>query len=425
MIKLRASESVGVGEYPKAVVALAGARDHYQLPLALHEGNLLHSLITDLYWPIDRKWFAASLGRFISKELIAKRFCQGLSSRKVRISTSALSAFTLAKIVPSLAVDWYKGRTLGRKAGQIALRENAALFCYSTYAAEAFKGDGSLPRYRFLFQLHPHPKSVYKLLKEEMDLVPQGSASLKMEWELSLPSKQLQELCSETQLANGWVVASSFTANTLVEHGVPQAHVHVVPYGVNFQAYRKRARLPVASKPFTAIYVGSLIQRKGLSYFLDAVRLLGTSHLRVVLCGRGLIDHKLLAHYSDLNVEVRIGLPTHQLVREVHESDVLVLPSLAEGFAHVILEMMACGLPVITTPNTCAPDVMVNGKHGFILPIRNAEAIAEKLAWGLDHRADLAAMGESAAQQARTFTWERFRAGVRAAYKEMIVATDR
>jgi glycosyltransferase involved in cell wall biosynthesis len=63
---------------------------------------------------------------------------------------------------------------------------------------------------------------------------------------------------------------------------------------------------------------------------------------------------------------------------------------------------------------------MTDGIHGFIVPIRSSEAIADKLTWAMEHRPELAQMGEAAGLQARLFTWERFRAGVREAYKKMV-----
>jgi glycosyltransferase involved in cell wall biosynthesis len=219
------------------------------------------------------------------------------------------------------------------------------------------------------------------------------------------------------------MVASSFTASTLSEHGVPRDRVHVAPYGVDHNVFATRVRAPREEQPFTIIFVGSLVQRKGLSYLLDAIRLIRSQKIRVVLCGRGLIDRHLLEQYSDLNLEINTGSPRAELVRKIHEADVFVLPSLAEGFGHVILEIMSCGVPAITTPNTCAPDVMTDGVDGFIVPIRDAEAIAEKICWGIDNRRELAAMGVTAAEQARRFTWERFRAGAREAYREMLAST--
>ena len=245
-----------------------------------------------------------------------------------------------------------------------------------------------------------------------------------MEHEISLEQDEFEDLASEPCLANGWVVASRYTAQTLAEHGVPVESIHVVPYGVDCGRFRKRLRPPPPKQKFKVVFIGSIIQRKGLSYLLEAIRMLGSKNIRILLCGRGLIDKRLLSQYSDLDLEVKFGLPVHRLVEEIHQSDLFALPSLSEGFAHVILEAMSCGLPVISTVNTCAPDVIEEGEHGFIVPIRMAEAIAEKLAWGLSHRADLAAMGEQAAMQAELFTWDRFRRGVREAYQKMLYAVD-
>ena len=89
--------------------------------------------------------------------------------------------------------------------------------------------------------------------------------------------------------------------------------------------------------------------------------------------------------------------------------DVLVLPSLFEGFGLVILEGMSRGLPVIATPHTAGPDVIDDGVDGFIVPIRSAEAIAEKLELLRREPARLAAMREAARRKSMTLTWETYR----------------
>ena len=405
---------------PKAVVALAGARDGFQLPLALCEGGLLERLVTDLYWPADRHWFATSLGAMFSADLIGARFHQGLASKTVSVSARAMSAFALMKAFPALNLNPYKDRALGRAARRLAARTGAALFCYSTYANAAFQDSHEPAPYRLLFQLHPHPQTVRNILLEEIERTPHAATSLMSEYELALKPDELRALCDEPALANGWTVASRYTAMTLAENGIPLERIHVVPYGVNQQEFKRRPSPPDQKKPFTIIYVGSLIQRKGLSDLLDAVRLLRTRRIKLELCGRGMVDKQLLAQYGDLDVEIHTRLPRTELVQKIHQSDVFILPSLAEGFAHVILEAMSCGLPVIATPHTCGPDVLEEGQHGFIVPVRNAAAIAEKIEWGIEHRDALAAMGEAAAKQAGLFTWERFRASLRQAYKEMV-----
>ncbi|HJQ67354.1 MAG TPA: glycosyltransferase family 4 protein [Blastocatellia bacterium] len=412
------------GPHPKAVVVLAGGRDSYQLPLALDEGGLLEALVTDLYWPADKRWFSALCAPFVPGRVLSARYCSDLSSSRVLLSKRSLAAAALMHVAPRSNLNRYKDKAVSRRGGRVALRDGAALFCCSYYASEAFKHKEAV-KYRFLFQLQAEYLAARRILLEEIERTPVAKASLSATYELSLSGRELEELCDEPILANGWVTTSSFAAGTLAERGVPADRIHVVPYGVESDTFTKRAAPPDMKKPFKIIYVGSLSQRKGLSYLLDAVRLLRSRNAHLTLCTRGVIDRRLLGCYADLDLEIKIGLSGRDLANEIHSSDLFVFPSLAEGFGFVILEAMACGVPVITTDHTCGPDVMTDGEHGFIVPIRDPEALAEKLSWGLEHRDDLAAMGESAATRARLFTWERFRAGVRDAYAEMIESARR
>ena len=63
----------------------------------------------------------------------------------------------------------------------------------------------------------------------------------------------------------------------------------------------------------------------------------------------------------------------------LHEADLFVLPSIEDGFARTITEALACGLPVITTPRTVRPELIVPGRNGEIVPIRDAPALAEAI----------------------------------------------
>jgi glycosyltransferase involved in cell wall biosynthesis len=91
---------------------------------------------------------------------------------------------------------------------------------------------------------------------------------------------------------------------------------------------------------------------------------------------------------------------------EFRRADVFVLPTLCEGMAMVHLEAMACGVPVITTPN-CG-SVVRDGVDGFIVPIRAPPAIADKVELLLTDRELRARMGRGARARAREFTWARY-----------------
>jgi glycosyltransferase involved in cell wall biosynthesis len=89
--------------------------------------------------------------------------------------------------------------------------------------------------------------------------------------------------------------------------------------------------------------------------------------------------------------------------------DVLVFSSLFEGFGLVVTEALSQGLPVITTPHTCGPDILEDGVDGFIVPIRNPEAIAEKLEHLASDRSLLAEMSQAALKKARILSWAEYR----------------
>ena len=90
-------------------------------------------------------------------------------------------------------------------------------------------------------------------------------------------------------------------------------------------------------------------------------------------------------------------------------ADVFVFPSLVEGFGMVLTEAMACGIPIITTPNTAGPDIITDGVEGFIIPVRDVEALKEKLEWCYEHPEELAEMGKAARKKAEQLTWNLYR----------------
>ena len=113
-------------------------------------------------------------------------------------------------------------------------------------------------------------------------------------------------------------------------------------------------------------------------------------------------------------------LPHGDLLREMQQHDVLVLPSLFEGFGLVILEAMAQGLVVIATSHTAAPDIFDDGIDGFIVPIRSSEAITEKLQLLAEDRARLREMKMAARKKAQLHRWEHYRTALAQLAREVV-----
>ena len=162
---------------------------------------------------------------------------------------------------------------------------------------------------------------------------------------------------------------------------------------------------------FRVVFVGQLVQRKGLEYLLKAWKKLQLPDAELVLAGRGRVDEELLAAFqSDF---VYLGNVSQERLQALYDSsDLFCMPSLVEGFGLVYLEALSRGVPVIATPNTGAADILRDGEEGFIVPIQDVDALAEKIEWAYRHRENLAEMGVAARKLAEQYSWSRFRAGI-------------
>lgn len=396
----------------KAVVVHAGARDNYEVAYALYEADQLDSLVTEVYWPDSLRLFA--------KELAEKRSRKGLPFNATTISFRALFFTARMALKSSFILNNLKDESLSRRAYHVARKHGAHLFCYSYYANFAFSQLAAFPGQRkLLFQLHPHPVSVKEILDSELLLHPQAAESILYENEMQYTASYLQKLASEPLLADHIAVASTYTKKTLVAQGIEASKISVIPYGVDAEQFPQRTAAP-ANKTLKLLFIGSIVQRKGLIYLLNALRVLNNAAIELTLCGRGFIDHQLLAAYTDLPITVKKGLSRKELVAEMHGSDLFILPTLSEGFAHVILEAMSAGVPVITTDHSSGPDIITNCQDGWIVPAKSVEAIVSRISWALNNKDQLFNIGEAAAITAKRYTWERFRTGIRKFYSENI-----
>ena len=183
---------------------------------------------------------------------------------------------------------------------------------------------------------------------------------------------------------------------------------------------------PLAAPPHTpttgklrVLFVGSLGQRKGLSYALDAVQAL-PEQVSFTMIGR-VTAPDCLPLIAALERHRWIEtLPHNQILEQMRQHDVLLLPSLFEGYALVISEALSQGLPVITTPNSGAIQTVRDGVEGFIVPIRNSHAIAERLQQLATNRSQLAVMRQACLCRAAELSWTVYKQSLLAAVSEAL-----
>lgn len=301
---------------------------------------------------------------------------------------------------------------------KVAARLRHVENCDLVYAYE----DGALETFRAAHDLGIRPvydlpigywRIAQQIYEEEREREPEWAATLTG---IRDSPEKLARKEEEAKLADRIVVASSFTRQTLAAAGF-HAKVEVIPYGAPPVTQNE---IVAGAGNLRVLFVGALGQRKGLSYLLHAMDLLG-SGFELTLLGRKTISHCRVLEAAVARHRWIPSLPHHEVLRLMQQHDVLVLPSLFEGFGLVILEAMAQGLPVITTPHTAGPDLITEGVDGFIVPIRSAEAIAEKLEQLMRNRERLPEMKLAARRRAQRQRWEDYRARLVAMAREVVL----
>jgi glycosyltransferase involved in cell wall biosynthesis len=175
---------------------------------------------------------------------------------------------------------------------------------------------------------------------------------------------------------------SNYVTNSFLARGFKPEQILQNVYPVNLDLFKPRSAPRPKNRSLAIINTGSLSLRKGTPYLLEAFRLIRQTHpsARLLLTRIVQEDVKpILARYSDLPIEWSPGLPHAQLAERLRSADIFVLPSLEEGLVRTALEAMACGLPVVLTPNTGADDFVQPGVSGEIVPIRDPRAIADAI----------------------------------------------
>ncbi len=185
--------------------------------------------------------------------------------------------------------------------------------------------------------------------------------------------------------ADAITIPSSFAKRSFIEMGVPESKLHLIPYGVDLTQFRPVGK-PDPEK-FDVLFVGSASLRKGIPYLLQGFAALQhpKKHLTIVGTVRPEV-RKIIEAFVPASLITCTGhYPQSKLKEIMSRSHVMVIPSIEDGLALVQAQAMACGCPVIASTNTGAEDLFQDGVAGFIVPIREPLAIADRMQRLADH----------------------------------------
>jgi glycosyltransferase involved in cell wall biosynthesis len=358
-----------------------GAREHYAVPRALHQSGRLAALYTD-FWagPVWKRLAVSKL------RPLAARQHPDLAGQPSLVHSWNLRALGWEKRLrqQTVAQTAYHGfiefgrvfaenvrRELQRRKG---LPDNAIFFSYDTGALETMLWCRERKIKCVLGQMDPN--------RVEVDLV-RAEEKQWPGWALqpiAVPEEYFVRREQEWAVADRIVVNSEFSRQALLQQGVPPEKLVVIPLcfesaggATDASIAHPNLRPGPSSGPLRVLFLGQVILRKGIQYLIEAARLLERENIRFDVVGPIGISREAMAT-APANLKFHGRTDRNQAARWYEQAQVFVLPTLSDGFALTQLEAMAAGLPVVTTPNCGA--VVADGADGFVVPPRDAAALA-------------------------------------------------
>ncbi|MGF7117965.1 glycosyltransferase family 4 protein [Methanobacterium oryzae] len=215
------------------------------------------------------------------------------------------------------------------------------------------------------------------------------------------------------------ITNSSATMNSCLEAGLDKEKFGIIPFGVDIDFYRP-LKTNKNEDVFYILSVGYLIERKGFEYLIKAIQnvLHKQNNVQLTIVGSGPLEKKLKSLIKGLNlqnnVKIMKNISDYELLQLYNSSDLFVLPSIVdsqgntEGLGVVLLEAMACKLPVIGSDIGGIPDIIQNNKTGLLVPEKDISRLSKdiiQLIENKDLRDNLASNGYN--RVIDEFSWEK------------------
>ncbi|MDI6857384.1 MAG: glycosyltransferase family 4 protein [Dehalococcoidia bacterium] len=206
----------------------------------------------------------------------------------------------------------------------------------------------------------------------------------------------------------------------------PASHIEVIHDGVDIDTFRPLEG--VEKEPNSILFVGNSEDRnKGARYLLEALHLLSDRpdiRLTFVDNPKGALKMvPTLVRRWGLGTRVTFTgrVPTDELVRLYNRAEILVSPSVYEGFGLPAAEAMACGTPVIATTAGAFPEVVAHDETGWLVPPGDAQALADAIRRMMSDPELRARFGEAGRRRIQErFTWRETARKTAALYEEIL-----
>jgi len=336
------------------------------------------------------------------KNSLARNFVRRIDKEEIeadKISTNLLYAFSI-KLFPSKVHIWndlfdkWVASRLKRSQSKVFIGWSS-MSLHSLYAAKKKRMVTILERGS------SHISFQNEILREEYE---------KFNKDFAIHPEVIAKELKEYEVADYISVPSYFVRDSFIDKGVSREKLIVNPYGASM--HFSIAEPTVNKEKFVILYLGKVSIRKGLVYLFEALNSLNIPKDKFEVWFLGSVD-KEMEHVLKQNLQDNWRLFGHinhyELKNYLSQCDVGIHPSLEEGLSMVIPQMLLSGIPVIATTNTGAANIIENEKNGYIVAIRDKNAIAERIELLYNDRHKLAELKANAVNIGESqFTWDNY-----------------
>lgn len=229
-------------------------------------------------------------------------------------------------------------------------------------------------------------------------------------------------------VTDGFHAVSEAIGKEAMKYGAEKNKITVVHSSVKDELLNMNSVSYKSNNSFEILSIGRHHWKKGYHYALDAMKILKDEGIKFkyTIIAQGDLPEEIIFMIDDYKLEEEVnivkGMPYDELIKYLSKCNLLLLPSVEEGIANVVLEAMAVGVPVLTTDCGGMSEVVTDRSNGYIVPVRDPEQIAVKVKEFIDSKTEVKyKMIENAKETIKAeFTREKQNADFKKFYKSLM-----
>ncbi|MDU1824559.1 MULTISPECIES: glycosyltransferase family 4 protein [Clostridium] len=412
----------------KILVAHSAQQHSFRTAIAIKEAGCLFKYITTVY---DKKGSLTGLTKkFLKGETLVRantRKSTGLLDDEVvqfyelfGLILLFLQRVDKKKYIYNL---WDKiiVYLFNRKVAKYAIKNRVdAVIMYDTLGECTFKIlKNKAPNInRILDMSAPNIEYMDYILKKEINS--NNSKILSEELNSKLYKSKLESGIREIKLAQNFLVASNFTKNSLIYSNVNEKKIHICRYGIDCETFKiNRKNTNCSTEVINVIFIGNITQKKGISYISEVINKININKYRFTFIGN---YNSECEYYKMLSKKCNFTghITKEKVIEYCNNSDILIFPSLADGFGLSVLEALACGVPVICSKNAGISDLIIDKYNGFKVDAMDSEAIYKRLIWLGENRQVIEEMRCNCRSTALACKWENYNCEIKTAISDIL-----